>query len=214
MLQHYFWVIAPGVGWTVLVTVASVAIGIVLGLPLALLKLSSNRLLRFLATAFVDVFRSIPAIALLFVVFYGLGSGYIRISALTAAIGTLGMITAVYMADIYRTAFDAIRVGQHEAAAVIGLSRWDTLRMVIIPQAFRVAVPSMATIGIGILKDSAVVSTIGVPEITAKAFNETARTLDGIGNYSAAAVFYIALSLPMAFLARWAHGKLSQRLAR
>jgi polar amino acid transport system permease protein len=214
LIYQYLQVILPGVGWTVLVATGAIVIGSVLGLLFSLMKRSKLAVVRFVATCIVDILRSIPAIALLFVVFYGLGSSYIRISALNAAIFTLGVITAAYMADIYRSAIESLPKGQWEAAAVIGLSNWSTLRLIILPQAVRVAIPSMATIAIGILKDSAVASTIGVPEITARAVNETARTLDGIGNYSAAAILYIILSLPLAFVARMAHGKLSKRLAR
>lgn len=211
---HAIAILAPGIIWTVVVTLFALLIGIVAGLPIALLKRSDNPFLQFIGVTIVEVIRGIPAIVLMFIVFYGVGSGAIRISPLFAAIITLGMIAAVHMAEVYRSAIAAITAGQWEAAAAIGLTRWDTLTRVIIPQSVRTAIPSMATIAIGTLKDSAVASTVGVTDITALAVVETGRSLNGIAVYTVAALLYIVLSAPFAGFSRWLHARLSQRVTR
>jgi polar amino acid transport system permease protein len=213
-MLHYFLALAPGIVWTIVVTGLSLVVGIVLGLPIALMRRSPIAALRFIGRFLIELFRGIPSIVLLFIVFYGIGSGRIQVSPLAAAVVTLGLVCSAYMAEVYRSAFGSITFGQWEASEVIGLTKWDTLWHVILPQAVRVAIPSMATIAIGTLKDSAVASTVGVIDVTALAVIQTNQTLEGIKIYTIAALIYIALSAPFAVSSRWLHAKLSKRVSR
>lgn len=213
-MLEYIPILLRGMIWTVVVSGGAILIGLVLGLPIALMRRSNLAPVRLLARSFVEIIRGIPGIVLLFIVFYGIGADLVRLTPLTAAVMTLGIMSAVTMSEIYRSAFMSISRGQAEAAKAIGLSRMDTLRMVLLPQAIRVAIPSLATICIGVLKDSAVASTVGVQDITALAVIQTNRTMDGITIYAAAALLYIGLSAPLAIASRWLHASLSKRIVR
>lgn len=194
--------ILRGLPTTVALTALALLIGVVLGVPLMLMRIAKNGLLRLLATAIITFVRSIPPIVWLFVIFFGLGSGYIRIEPFTAAVIGMGLIASAYMAEIYRGALLSIHAGQWEGAAALGISRLRMWVDVLIPQLFRVALPAMATYAIGLLKDSAIAMTIGVNEMTFLASQRSMASYHGLEAFSIAALFYIALSLPIAWASR------------
>lgn len=214
MMVHNFLILAPGIVWTVITTALALTIGLLLGLPIAMMRRSSRSFVAFVGTVVVELLRGVPTIVLLFIVFYGIGSGEVQINPVVASVTTLGLVCAAYMAEVYRSALSSIPGGQWEAAKVVGLTRLDTLTRVVLPQAVRIAIPSMASIAIGTVKDSAVASTVGVMDLTSLAVAETGRSFHGIEIYTAAALFYIALSAPLGALSRWLHAQLSKKITR
>lgn len=203
-----------GIPFTIALTFISFVIGALLGLPLCAMRLSKNKLLSFLAQSLILIFRAIPPIVWLFFIFFGLGSGYIPIDPFSSAAIGLGLITAANMAEIYRGALSAIHAGQWEAATVLNLSQWHRFIDVIGPQLMRVALPSGTTYVIGLLKDSAVSSAIGVHEIAFQAYHVSQETFRGLDVYAAAGLLYILISLPIAWFARWTDTRLRTRVAR
>jgi polar amino acid transport system permease protein len=205
--------IATGIPWTMALTVVAFVVGAALGLPLCAMRFSRIGAVRFLAGALILTFRSIPPIVWLFFIFFGLGSGYVQISPFQAAAIGLGLITAANMAEIYRGALAAIHPGQWEAAIALNLARRYRFIDIIGPQLLRVALPSGATYAIGLLKDSAIASTIGVGEIAFQASHVSQRTFHSLDVFAIAGLLYILISLPMAWMARWADMKLRARVA-
>ncbi|MBN3723894.1 amino acid ABC transporter permease [Burkholderia sp. Ac-20379] len=212
--MSHFSAILAGVPWTIALTLLAFAIGAALGLPLCALRLSSNRVVRSVASLFVVSCRSIPPIVWLFVVFFGIGNDLLSMSPFTAAAIGLGVVTAANMSEVYRGALTAIHPGQHEAAKALNLSRLQQFRDVVFPQLMRIALPTAATYLIGLLKDSAVASTIGVNELAFSAYHVSQDTFRGLSVYAIAAVLYILLSLPVAWLSRWADLSLRARVSR
>jgi polar amino acid transport system permease protein len=206
--------ILKGVPWTIALTLSTFALGSILGLPLCAMRLSRNFVLRGVATAIVVVCRSIPPIVWLFFVFFGIGNDLFSMSPFVAAALGLGVVTAANMSEIYRGALTAIHPGQYEAAKVLNLTRAQQFRDVVFPQLIRIALPTAATYLIGLLKDSAVASTIGVGELAFQAYHVSQATFQGLSVYGAAAVLYIALSLPVAWASRWADVHLRSRVSR
>jgi polar amino acid transport system permease protein len=206
--------IAAGVPWTLALTIAAFALGASLGLPLCAMSFARLSVIRFLARAIVLTLRSIPPIVWLFFIFFGVGSGYLPISAFQAGAIGLGLITAANMAEIYRGALAAIHPGQWEAAFALNLSRRHRLMDVVGPQLLRISLPSGATYAIGLLKDSAIASTIGVNEIAFQAYHVSQRTFHALDVYAIAGMAYILISLPMAWLTRWTDARLRARVAQ
>lgn len=202
-----------GIPFTVALTLVAFVLGAALGLPLCALRLSRVAALRFLATVLILAFRSVPPIVWLFVIFFGIGLGYVQLSPFGSAAIGLGLITAANMAEIYRGALAAIHPGQWEAAGVLNLSAASRFTDVIGPQLLRVALPSATTYVIGLMKDTAVASAVGVQEIAYQAFHLSQQTFRGLDVYAAAGLLYILLSLPVAWLARWADLRLRARVA-
>ncbi|MEM5344623.1 amino acid ABC transporter permease [Paraburkholderia azotifigens] len=206
--------ILKGVPWTIALTLVTFALGSILGLPLCAMRLSRNVILRGVATAIVVVCRSIPPIVWLFFVFFGIGNDLLAMSPFVAAAVGLGVVTAANMSEIYRGALTAIHPGQYEAAKVLNLTRVQQFRDVVFPQLIRIALPTAATYLIGLLKDSAVASTIGVTELAFQAYHVSQATFRGLSVYGSAAVLYIALSIPVAWASRWADVHLRSRVSR
>ncbi len=195
-------------------TLVSFLIGALLGLPLCAMRFSRVSAVRFLASAMILTLRSIPPIVWLFFIFFGIGSGYLQMSPFEAAAAGLGLISSAYMAEIYRGALAAIHAGQWEAASALNLSMRHRFVDVIGPQLLRVALPSGATFAIGLLKDTAISSTIGVHEIAFQAYHTSQRTFHSLDVYAIAGLLYIVISLPMAWVTRWADVRLRARVAR
>ena len=197
---------------TLQVTAACFGVGALLGLVLVTLRRSGFWAVRWTARLVIDVLRGIPPLVFLFIVFFGIGSGAIRLSPFQAAVIGLGLITSAHMAEIYRGSLIAVSKGQFEASSALGLSRATTYLRIVGPQAIRVAFPSMVTWAISSLKDSALVSTIGVAEIM-EVTNQDARASGStLTPFVIAALIYILLGTPLAFLSRYLEHRLSLKV--
>jgi polar amino acid transport system permease protein len=194
--------VISGLGLTILMTALSLLAGAILGLPLAAARRSEISPLRICATAYVDVVRAIPPITWLFLIYFGLPQYALRLDPISAAIVGLGIISSAYMAEIYRAGLLSIPKGQWEAAHALGMSQWARTVSIITPQTFRVALAATAVYAIGLFKDSALASTIGVHDITYHAGIAARESHQGILAFSIAGALYIALSIPLAIAAR------------
>lgn len=203
-----------GIPFTIALTLIAFAVGAVLGLPLCGMRMSKALPLRWLASSIILVFRAVPPIVWLFFIFFGVGSGYLQLDPFSSGAIGLGLITAANMAEIYRGAFSAIQTGQWEAASVLNLSNHHMFIDVIGPQLLRIALPSATTYLIGLMKDTAIASAIGVHEIAFQAYHFSQETFRGINVYAAAGLLYILISLPVAYFARWTDMRLRARVAR
>jgi polar amino acid transport system substrate-binding protein len=191
------------------VSIASFVLAVPLGLGLALARLYGGRTLGALATAYVEIMRGTPVLLQLMVLYYGLGK-YVPLPDVVAAVLGLGLNYAAYESEVYRGALRALPRGQTEAASALGLTRLQTLRHVLVPQAFRHALPAMTNDFVALLKDSSLVSVIRVVELTTRmriaAVENNGYLLPGL----ACAALYFAMSFPLARLAR----RLEKRLSR
>jgi polar amino acid transport system substrate-binding protein len=189
-----------GAGVTLLVSMLAMALAVPLGLALALSRLYGGSLLRLGAHAYLELFRGTPVLLQLYILYYGLAP-VIHLSALAAAILGLGLNYGAYEAEVHRAALQAVPVGQSEGAAALGLSRAQSLRLVLLPQALRTALPAMTNDLIALLKDSSLVSVITVVELTKQmtitAVDVRSWALPG----ALCAGLYFAMSYPLARLA-------------
>ena len=160
---------AKGAFVTIEITLVAVAIGVVIGLVLALTRLYGPRWLAAPAIAYIEIFRGTPLLVQLFIVYYGLPAFGILLDNLPAAILTLGMNTGAYQAEYFRGAIKSVDPGQMTAARAVGMSHAQALRNILLPQAMRVALPPWSNEVIGILKASAVVFLIAVEDLMAQA---------------------------------------------
>lgn len=197
-------VVLEGLPMTLLITFASFAIGAVGGIPLALGLRTRVLPVRWLCRLTVDLLRGVPMIVWLFLLKFGFSTPAFRISALTSAIVGLGVISAGYLADIYRGGLQAVPKGQYEASHALGLPSFHAFFGIIVPQAVRIVSPSIATYFIGLLKNSSIASTIAVAEMVfqAQGYAKQNPTVAGILPYLIAGILYIVLSVPVAMLSR------------
>lgn len=208
------WLILRGLPWTIATTLLALGIGALLGFPVMMFRQARFAPTRALATAAISFVRAIPPIVWLFIIFFGIGSGIFNLSPFEAAIIGLGIIAATNMAEIYRSGLISIHHGQWEAARALNIGRLPTFIDVILPQMLRVSLPSTATYAIGLLKDSAIASTIGVPEVSYQALRLAKLNFHGLAMFAVAGVIYIILSIPIAWVSRSADLYLRAKVAR
>jgi len=191
-----FPLLLEGLGVTVLLGLVSIVAGLVSGLLMALLRLYGPAPLRMVARVYIDVFRSIPLLVLLVLVYYALPFVGVRFSSFTAAALALSMVSCAYTAEIFRAGIEAIPKGQFEAADAIGLSFFSSMRDVILPQAFRIVVPPLTSNCINVLKDTALASVVAMPDLLKQATQAQALAANPTPLIGAA-VLYLILLLPL-----------------
>jgi polar amino acid transport system substrate-binding protein len=219
---NYLGYLLGGAGMTIALSVLGMLLAVVLGMPIALARLYGPLPLRWLALAYVEFFRGIPVLLLLFFMYFVLAPGFggalryfidavqnltglklpLDAAFVTAVVG-LGLNYAAYEAEIYRAAVGAIPPGQWEAAASLGMSRALTFRRIILPQALRIILPPMTSDFVALFKDTSVVSVIAVAELTKRYQTAAQSSLDYVGIGLATAALYLVMSVPLGFLSRW-----------
>jgi polar amino acid transport system permease protein len=155
----------PAVPWTVLITVCAFALALVLGLIVGVLRISKIRVVATIAGAYINVIRGVPLLVQIFFIYFGLGS-ILHLDRFSAGVIAVGVCYSAYLAEIFRSGIEAIAHGQYDAAFSLGMTRFQTLRYVIIPQSLRIVIPPVANEFIASLKDSSLVSIIGLRELT------------------------------------------------
>ncbi len=155
----------PAVPWTVLITITSFSLALVLGMIIGVLRISKIPAIAGLAGVYINVIRGVPLLVQIFFIYFGLG-GLLNLDRFTAGVLAVGICYSAYLAEIFRSGINAIAHGQYEAALSLGMTRFQTLRYVIIPQSWRIVIPPIANQFIASLKDSSLVSIIGMRELT------------------------------------------------
>ncbi len=164
--------------------------GLLLGFMLAMMRLSHFWPFSLISRFYVSIFRGTPLIAQLFMIYYGLPQFGIELEPMPAALIGLSLNTAAYTSETLRAAISSIEKGQWEAAASIGMTRWQALYRVILPQAGRTALPPLGNSFIGLVKDTSLAATIQVPELFRQAQLITSRTMEVFTMYLAASLIY------------------------
>jgi len=206
-----FLYILQGLVWTVIITVGGFTFGAVVGVGVAAARVATSRIVRIIARVWVDVIRGVPPLVWLFVVFFGLAEVGLRLTAFQAAILTFSLIASAYLGEIYRGGLAALGKGQVEAAHSLGLGRFDILARIVSPQVLRTVSPSMVTYGIGLMKDSALASTIGVVEMTFRANQVTQNTGQGLTAFAIVGAIYLAMSIPLGVWARRVDNRMREK---
>ena len=185
-----------GLIYTVGLASFGMAMGLLLGMGLALMRLSRSRMLRWPAGAYISAVRGTPLLVQLFLIYYGLPQLGVELSPIVAASIGFSLNMAAYAAEILRSAIAAVDRGQSEAAATLGLSRLQTMTLIVLPQAARTAIAPLSNSFISLVKDTSMAATIQVPELFRQAQLVTARTFEIFTMYLAcAAIYWIVCSL-------------------
>ena len=182
-----------GVSYTVLVTLTCSATGLVVGLIVVGLRRLSFPGLRFLLDSFTYIFRAIPVLVLLFMVYFGLPMSGLKVPPLLAMALSLGLIAGAYIAEVFRGALDLVDASEIIAAQSMGMSRLQILISIEFPQMIRFAFPGMVNEFTTVLKYSPFAYTVGIPEITKQAMNLASTTMRGIEIYFAVGILYFVI---------------------
>ena len=204
----FFPALLKGAGLTVLISVVSMALAIVLGLILVVMRLYGGAPISTIAQAYIEIYRGTPLLIQLYILYYGLPNIGISLNPLSAAIIGLGMNYAAYEAELYRGGINSVSKGQMEAALSLGMTQGLALRRIILPQAFRVALPGITNDFIALFKDSSLVSVIAMVELTKTYTILATNTLRFFELGIVVALLYFGMSYPLSIIAR----RLEERL--
>lgn len=212
VLSKYAPAILSGVGVTVWLSILIIVVGMAVGTLLACLRAYRIRPLSFLIVIYADVFRALPPLVMILLIFFGLPSVGIILSSFMVLFVVLALILAAFAEEILWAGITSVEKGQWEAARSTGMSFTKTLIYVVLPQAMRLAIPPLTNRAIAITKMTALGTVIGVPDILNQA--STAQSFSGNASpLMLAAVAYVLLFLPFVILSRWLENRYSWRKA-
>ncbi len=207
---RYLPLLLRGALTTVQISIVSMALAILLGLPIAMARLWGPRPVQWLAIAYVEFFRGIPVLLLIFFLYYGLPTVGLKLNAMTAAIFGFGLNYAAYEAEIYRAGISSIPVGQWEAAASLGMGRSLTFRRIVLPQTIRTVLPPMTNDFVALFKDTSLVSVIAVVELTKQYQILAKSSLKYLEMGLVTAALYLMISIPLGVLSRHLEARISK----
>jgi len=182
-----------GAYYTIIVTLVCSMTGLTVGLLLASLHRLSIRSISLVIDFYTYIFRGVPVLVLLFIVYFGLPGIGLKPPPLMAMALSLGLVASAYLTEVFRGAFDSVDPAEIVAAEAMGMSRIQVLRYIEIPQMLRFSIPGMVNEFTSVLKYSPFAYTVGIPEITKEAMILTATTLKGVEVYFAVGVLYFVI---------------------
>lgn len=220
--------LSRGIGVTVFVTIAAFALAATLGLALAVCALSGRTVLREAARLYVELIRGIPIIVLLLYIAFvvapaavtawnALGLPEIRtrdVSLMWRAIAALALAYAAFLAEVFRAGIEAVDKGQVEAAKALGLTAWQRFRLVVMPQAIRTILPPLGNDFVAMVKDSSLVSVLGVTDITQLGKVSAASSFRYFETYNVVAFLYLTMTIGLSLALRALERRLRARDAR
>ncbi len=212
--------IAWGLVVTISLALATLPLGLLLGFLVALGKQSEERSMRLAANIYTTIFRGLPELLTLFLVYFGASLGLqrflalfgieanVEINSFAAGMVALGFVFSSYSSEVFLSAFRAIPRGQYEGGYAIGLSKWLTLRKVIFPQLIRIALPGLANLWLVLLKDTSLVSVISLSDILRQTSIAARVTKEPFLFFGVACLLYLALAIISSYfidrIAKWA----------
>ncbi|NCB51227.1 MAG: amino acid ABC transporter permease [Clostridia bacterium] len=198
--EKYYSIFISAAWMTVKVTVFGILIGILLGLVFSLMRISKHAVVNLPAKAYIWVIRGTPLLLQLWIIYFGFSS-VLLIDPIPAAFIALGIHNGAYIAEIFRGAIVSVDRGQREAGISLGMTKWKVMRRIILPQAFKRAVPALSNQFIIALKDSSLASTIAVPELLLKAKQIGSSTFRYMELLAVAGVYYLIMTTILTILA-------------
>jgi len=197
VIPEYLDIVLWGALWTIAITIGAAIVSFFGGIVLAIIALYAHKIIRLPFRAFAFLFMGTPLLLQLFLIYFGLVQVGIDVPAFLAGVIGLGLHFAVYNSELFQASILAVDKGQIEAARTVGLSRMQALRKVVVPQAIRNVIPPIGNNMIALLKDSALVSVIGVSELTLSAQRAIGSTYRPFEFYVLVAVIYYIINLFM-----------------
>jgi His/Glu/Gln/Arg/opine family amino acid ABC transporter permease subunit len=211
---YIFRVLVTGAWVTVEVAVGSLLLSMIVAALLANVQSFGGPVLRGIIRVYVEVFRAVPVLTQLFIIYFGLATLGLKFGSVAAAIIGLGLNGSAYCAEIFRAGIEAVPRGQIEAARSLGLRRWLVFRLVVMPQAVRTVLPPLTNFSVQLLKNTSVASAVAAPEIMFLARNLVNETFLSPQIYLSVCLVYLCISLPMMRLAGWLESRMGAFEAR
>ena len=204
LIQNALPILLIGAGVTIEITAFSVAVGFIIGLFVGIARICRIKILRLLAAVYADCIRGTPLLVQIFLIYFALPmiTGQ-RVEPFIAAVAACGINSGAYVSEIFRAGIQSIDVGQMEAGRSLGLTWWQTMRYIILPQAFKNILPPLGNEFIAMLKDSSLVSVIGFEELTRRGQLIIAQTYGSFEIWMTVAILYLIMTLAISRFVAW-----------
>lgn len=213
VMVRAFPILLRGLGNTLMLGIVTIIIGTIAGLLLCLVRLYAIRHIRLLAIIYIDIFRALPILVLLILVYYALPFVGIRLDSFTSATLALSMVLAAFTAEVCRAGIQNVPKGQFEAAASLGMPFWESMRKIILPQAIRVIIPPLTSNSISVFKDTALASVVAMPDLLKQA-NDAQAMMANPSPLIVAAIIYLIILWPMVRMVGYLEARNQRALAR
>ena len=195
-----------GVEYTLLLAIVSVSLAVIPAMLLALMRLSRNKVVKTISGAYIAVFRSTPMLVQLSIIYFGLFGvisiprvtilGFVDLSRFIPGVVALALNSSAYVAEIFRAGILAVDAGQMEAARSLGLSKWQGMKLVVLPQAIKNVLPALANEVVTMVKESSICSMLGMAELMFGAKAVASTTYISLAPYTLAALIYFCINYP------------------
>lgn len=213
-VAEYLPLLLTGLRMTLLLAVSTLVVGLALGMLLALAKMSPRGWLSRPAYALTNFLRGIPEFLILLVIYFGgtqaLGQFGIEIGPFAAGLTALGLVFGSYASETFRAAFQSVPKGQTEAGRAYGFTAWQCFRLIQLPQIWKVAIPGLGNLWQGAVKDTALVSIVGLDDLMRKSNQAAQATREPFTFYLVASLMFLAITLVSMAILAW----LERRAAR
>ena len=205
-LPKYGIFFVQGVEYTLLLAIVSVSLAVIPAMLLALMRLSRNKFVKTISGAYIAVFRSTPMLVQLSIIYFGLVGvisiprvtilGFVDLSRFIPGVVALALNSSAYVAEIFRAGILAVDAGQMEAARSLGLSKWQGMKLVVLPQAIKNVLPALANEVVTMVKESSICSMLGMAELMFGAKAVASTTYISLAPYTLAALIYFCINYP------------------
>lgn len=205
-LPKYGVFFVQGVEYTLMLAIVSVSLAVIPAMLLALMRLSRNKVVKTISGAYIAVFRSTPMLVQLSIIYFGLFGvisiprvtilGFVDLSRFIPGVVALALNSSAYVAEIFRAGILAVDAGQMEAARSLGLSKWQGMKLVVLPQAIKNVLPALANEVVTMVKESSICSMLGMAELMFGAKAVASTTYISLAPYTLAALIYFCINYP------------------
>ncbi|MDP2960451.1 MAG: amino acid ABC transporter permease [candidate division Zixibacteria bacterium] len=206
ILKNILFFLAPAIPMTIKLTLIAFALALLLGLFVGIARLSHKSIIKVLSKIYVDVLRGIPLLVQIFFIYFGLGK-ILNLDRFLAGVIAIGICYSAYLAEIIRAGIQAIHKGQYQAALSLGMTPYQTMRYVILPQSFRIIIPPVANEFIASLKDSSLVSIIGLRELTRAGREYYSQYFVDFQTWLVVGIIYLVMTLSLSRLVSYLEKK-------
>ena len=213
IMVRAFPILLRGLGNTLALGIVTIIVGTIAGLLLCLVRLYAIRPIQLLAIIYIDVFRALPILVLLILVYYALPFVGIRLDSFTSAAAALSMVLAAFTAEACRAGIQNVPKGQFEAAASLGMPFWSSMRKIILPQAIRVIIPPLTSNSISVFKDTALASVVAMQDLLKQA-NDAQAMMANPTPLIGAALIYLVILWPLVRLVGYLEARNQRANAR
>ena len=200
---HHVWYLIMAAQWTVLLSLVAFAGGALVGLPIALMRVSPSQVLRIVASGYIQLIQGTPLLILLFLTYFGLGILGYKLAPLVAAGLALTLYAAAFLGEIWRGCIEAVPRTQWEASDCLGLNRFQQYAYVILPQAFRMAIPPTVGFMVQIVKNTSLASVVGFVELARAGQIVNNSTFEPFIIFCIVAAIYFAMCYPLSLASRF-----------